>query len=216
MAEIILVRHGQANSSARDEAGYDRLSDLGHQQARWLGEHMATTNPHFDHIVCGDMVRHRETAAGIGHTDTDIDARWNDQSYFALSDALEKETGLPHPASDGDFVTHVGQVFDHWQRGVLQNVPETYQAFETRVVAALNDVAERGGRNLVVTSTGVISIVLKHVLDLGHTGHMKVIVQTANTSVHRVEFLHGTFFMAEFGTTPHLDTPERRLKRTHY
>ena len=42
MPHITLVRHGQANSDAKDEDGYDKLSDLGHQQARWLGEH-------FDH-----------------------------------------------------------------------------------------------------------------------------------------------------------------------
>jgi phosphohistidine phosphatase SixA len=37
-ASLVLIRHGQANSAANDEDGYDRLSDLGHQQARWLGD----------------------------------------------------------------------------------------------------------------------------------------------------------------------------------
>ena len=36
MSHVTLVRHGQANSSARDELGYDRLSELGWQQAEWL------------------------------------------------------------------------------------------------------------------------------------------------------------------------------------
>src|SRR6056297_3369689 len=48
VAEIILVRHGQANSHATDEQSYDRLSDLGREQARWLGAHLRTTKPHFD------------------------------------------------------------------------------------------------------------------------------------------------------------------------
>jgi len=42
MGEIILVRHGQANSAADNEDDYDKLSDLGHQQAKWLGEWMRT------------------------------------------------------------------------------------------------------------------------------------------------------------------------------
>ena len=42
MGEVVLVRHGQANSGATDEESYDRLSDLGHQQARWLGIICAT------------------------------------------------------------------------------------------------------------------------------------------------------------------------------
>ena len=31
--EIILIRHGQANTGAKDEESYDQLSDTGHQQA---------------------------------------------------------------------------------------------------------------------------------------------------------------------------------------
>jgi len=38
MSHITLIRHGQANTGARDEQSYDRLSALGHQQAAWLGE----------------------------------------------------------------------------------------------------------------------------------------------------------------------------------
>ena len=41
MSVITFIRHGQANSSATTEEGYDNLSDLGKTQARWLGEHCA-------------------------------------------------------------------------------------------------------------------------------------------------------------------------------
>ena len=66
MTEIILVRHGQANSHAKDEASYDRLSDLGRQQATWLGDHMRRTNPHFDHVVTGTLTRQADTARAMG------------------------------------------------------------------------------------------------------------------------------------------------------
>ena len=39
MSQITLVRHGQANSGAQDEAGYDALSDLGARQSAWLGDY---------------------------------------------------------------------------------------------------------------------------------------------------------------------------------
>ena len=55
MTEIVLVRHGQANNTATDEAGYDRLSPLGLQQADWLGAHMRATNPHFDRVITGTL-----------------------------------------------------------------------------------------------------------------------------------------------------------------
>ena len=59
MGEIILVRHGQANSSARDEEGYDRLSDLGHQQAAWLGDYMRDREGVFYKVISGSLRRHR-------------------------------------------------------------------------------------------------------------------------------------------------------------
>lgn len=37
MSELYLVRHAQASFGA---ANYDQLSDLGHRQSRWLGEHL--------------------------------------------------------------------------------------------------------------------------------------------------------------------------------
>ena len=53
MGEIILVRHGQANSYATTEEDYDRLSELGHQQAQWLGDWFRDHAYQFDHIVSG-------------------------------------------------------------------------------------------------------------------------------------------------------------------
>ena len=38
MSLVYLVRHAQASFGARD---YDRLSELGRQQARWLGDYFA-------------------------------------------------------------------------------------------------------------------------------------------------------------------------------
>ena len=66
MGEITLVRHGQANSSATTEEDYDRLSELGHQQAEWLGEWMQGHEKPFDHVLSGTLRRHRETVAGMG------------------------------------------------------------------------------------------------------------------------------------------------------
>ena len=40
MPEITLVRHGQAKQNATSEEDYDRLSDLGRIQAKWVGEHL--------------------------------------------------------------------------------------------------------------------------------------------------------------------------------
>ena len=47
MSFITLIRHGQANSSATTEEGYDNLSELGKTQARWLGEQIIS--------ICGPI-----------------------------------------------------------------------------------------------------------------------------------------------------------------
>ena len=62
MSEFYLVRHGQASFGAKN---YDKLSDLGHQQARWLGEYFTSRDIIFSQAFMGDMVRHRETTQGI-------------------------------------------------------------------------------------------------------------------------------------------------------
>jgi hypothetical protein len=61
-----------------------------------------------------------------------------------------------------------------------------------------------------------VGAILRRVLGLDTQGHVKLMTQTANTSVHRLEYLHDTFFLAEFNATPHLDTPDRMASRTHY
>ena len=63
MLHLTLVRHGQANSDARDESSYDQLSVLGHQQARWLGAHFTAANVDFDQIYCGTPVSYTHLRA---------------------------------------------------------------------------------------------------------------------------------------------------------
>ena len=71
MSQITLIRHGQANSGAQDETGYDALSPLGKQQAAWLGDYYDAVGERFDRVYTGTLTRHVETAdamtaAGVG------------------------------------------------------------------------------------------------------------------------------------------------------
>lgn len=58
MSNIYLVRHGQAGT--RD--AYDRLSELGHRQAKLLGEYLAGQRLVFSAAYSGSMKRQQETA----------------------------------------------------------------------------------------------------------------------------------------------------------
>jgi len=214
VAEIILVRHGQAMSHATDEQSYDRLSDLGREQARWLGAHLRATDPRFDAVITGTLTRQADTARAMGFEITARDPRLDELSYFALAGAVEAQFGLPAPRDATEFATHLPQVIEHWTSGRLTNVPETYAQFSKRVSGLIDETCQRGGRILVVTSGGVIGMAMRHALGLQDGGMAKLMLQVMNSSLHRLEYVHDTLMVGAFNATPHLDVPERAHART--
>ncbi|MFN3210663.1 MAG: histidine phosphatase family protein [Roseovarius sp.] len=215
MAELILVRHGQANSHATDEDSYDRLSDLGADQARWLGEHIAATNPRFDRVLTGTLRRQVETAHHMGIAVTAQDPRLNELSYFALAQAALDAHAIPVPTDATGFATHLPQVIGLWTAGHLPGVPESFDAFAARITDVLTEQCADAGRTLLVTSGGVIGMALRHVLSLDDTAMARVMLQINNASMHRLSYVHDTLMVAGFNAIPHLDRPDRAHARTY-
>ncbi|MEM8630501.1 MAG: histidine phosphatase family protein [Pseudomonadota bacterium] len=214
MGEVILIRHGQANSAATDEESYDRLSDLGRQQARWLGEWMATQGTGFDRVLAGSLTRHLQTAEAMGMPAPEIDARLNEMDYFNLGEALRQRHGVPMPGPD-DFATHAPRVIAAWHAAEIRG-NETFDEFETRVASVLDAAMEEGRRVLCVTSGGVIGMVVRHLLGLDAARMAHVLLPIMNTSVHKVHVRpHGTY-LAGYNGIPHLDRPDRAHAQTHY
>ncbi len=214
MAEIILVRHGQANSHATDETSYDRLSDLGRQQARWLGEHLRATEPHFDAVITGTMVRQADTARAMGYRITRQDPRLDELDYFAMTAAIEAQFGVPAPREPVEFARHLPQVIEHWATGRIEGLPESFESFAARVTGAIDELCRAGGRVLVVTSGGVIGMAMRHALGLENGGMAKIMLQIMNSSLHRLHHVHDTLMVGTFNATPHLDPPARAHART--
>ncbi len=218
MSFVTLVRHGQANSSARDEDGYDRLSDLGWQQARWLGGHFRQTGERFARVYTGTLRRHVETAQGIGAdcaAPVMRDARLNELAYFTMAQKLEDQHGVAMPLDRESFVDHLPVLFRHWQDGLLHDIPESFEAFEARVGAALRDIAAGDGRALVVTSGGLIGMAMRIVmrLDLAALAHACLAIE--NSSLHRIQPLSTGLAMTQFNAVPHLEAPDRHFARSH-
>lgn len=142
MGDIILVRHGQANSHARTEEDYDRLSELGQTQTAWLGECMRANDNVFDHVLSGMMQRHRQTVAVMGYV-ADEDARANELDYYTLSHALNRMMGEPFSEGDG-FSDHMPKVFAAWKQAEIEGA-EPHHAFESRVADLLAEAAGQGG-----------------------------------------------------------------------
>ncbi len=217
MPHITLVRHGQANTEARDEVSYDKLSDLGHQQARWLGAHMAATGDQFQRVYCGTMRRHAETAQGMALApDSDIirDPRLNEFAYFTLSQLMQEQHGLAVPSAREEFVRHLPTVLGAWERGEIEGAPESFESFYTRIKDAIAEISAGTGAP-VVTSGGLIGTVLRQTLSLDVNGWAGMCLAIMNTSVHRWQMVLDKPLLVQFNGIPHLETPDRHYAQTH-
>lgn len=214
MSQLTLVRHGQANNSAQDEHGYDALSDLGHQQARWLGSYFDVAGERFDRVYSGTMRRHRETARSIGHTDVIEDARLNEVAYFDLAQKMHDQFGIKHPTGREEFIEHLPLVFTAWRDGQIEDTAETFQNFEDRVDDVLHEIAAGEGRALVVTSGGFISMGIRVSMGLEIGSMARMALAIMNTSVHQLHPIGTALSLTQFNAVPHLADPARAEART--
>lgn len=216
MSHVTLVRHGQANTGARDEISYDRLSDLGRQQARWLGAHLSGTGERFARAYCGTLTRHRETAAEMAlGLEMQHDARLDELEYFTMAQLLLEQHGVPMPADREEFVLHLPRLFTVWHEGGLEGAPESFADFEARVSAAVHDIAAGEGRALVVTSGGVIGFAMRATMGLGMAALAHACLAIENSSLHRFQPLATGLALTQFNAVPHLDGADRAYARSH-
>ncbi|MFO7756995.1 MAG: histidine phosphatase family protein [Roseovarius sp.] len=122
--------------------------------------------------------------------------------------------GIPAPVHATEYARYLPQVMGHWARGDLDDVPESFEHFTTRITGLLDEIAHLQGRTLVVTSGGVIGLVMRHALGLDISGMSKVMLQVMNSSLHRMEHVHDMLMLGTFNATPHLDLPDRAHART--
>jgi broad specificity phosphatase PhoE len=213
MAELILVRHAQASFGAQD---YDRLSELGWRQSRWLGEHFAERGAAFDLVVRGSLRRHAETLTGIAQgmgkpMDGAEDPRLNEYDSQALLRA--HLNGGPMPES-GDRRAHFrllrGAMYA-WTEGTLAaTVHEPFNEFRNRVLAALGAIrAGVAQRVLVISSGGPISVILAEVLGMPPRGMVDLNLQTRNTGISELQSGAIRIQCVSFNNVPHLDRPDR-------
>lgn len=230
MADLFLVRHAQASFGTDD---YDRLSDLGFQQSRWLGEALKARELSFDRIAMGSLRRHRETAETMLEAmgiDAPIEVLpgLNEYESFGILGAFEAAASEPLPVIEkGDRRAHFRRLRDAmtaWRRGELDahgggvDGFEPWSAFESRVEnarATLCDIA-KGERVLAVSSGGPISQIVATTLDASHRAAIEMNLQIKNTAISQFVFSrNGGFFLSGFNAAPHLERPDRASAVTY-
>ena len=216
MSTITLIRHGQANSTAKDEVSYDKLSDLGHEQAQWLGDHLRDTAAHHTRLYTGTLRRHIETAEGMTTGLKPIrDARLNELEYFTLGSLMAEQHNIPFPTEQAGFIEHLPAVFQRWKDNELAGAPETYIQFQTRIREVLIEISTGTGPALVVTSGGLIAHVIGQQMELSVAATARTAIAIFHTSMHQLHPIGGHLSPVLFNATPHLDTPARSLSKTN-
>ena len=226
MSELFLVRHAQASFGTDD---YDRLSPLGHRQSKWLGEYFRSRNIEFDQVICGAMVRHRETFEGIaygmglsaGHFHTF--PQWNEFEFEGLVAAYLSTRPHEQPAEDAarnEWFLILRKALKAWSEDRLEgDLPESWADFERRIVEGLSKATglqESGGKVLVVSSGGPISMAIRQILSAPASTMIKINLQTRNSSFSHFFFNQRTIELSGFNHVPHLDHPDRSDAVTYF
>jgi len=223
MAELYLVRHGQASFGAAD---YDRLSERGEQQSVWLGEYFARQDIVFDRVICGTLRRHEQTVdgilrgMGISGTRYEQHAGLNEYDFQGLFAALGEDFPELTRLASGSMRDHyraLKQVLHLWSEDKIRGpVPETWVAFQQRVAEARAVIQAGGGqRVLTVSSGGPIAVTAQQVLAAPPASAIALNLQIRNSSVSQYFFNAESFQLATFNGLPHLDDPERRGFQTY-
>lgn len=209
MAELIVVRHGQASFGA---SNYDELSDLGRQQSRALGETLRALDWMPDRVITGSLARQKQTLAEMGFDlAPEQHDGWNEYDFH---DLLHSRFGGKAPEDViTDRKTHfraLRETLAEWQLGGIPEARESWQEFCTRVEQArLHAVQEEAERVLVVSSGGAISRLVASCLELPNAQMIALNLQVKNSSTSRFVFSKKKFFLNEFNSVPHFHSVER-------
>lgn len=215
MAELIVVRHGQASFGATN---YDELSDLGRQQSRALGETLRALDWVPDRVITGSLERQKQTLAEIGFdTPAEQHAGWNEYDFH---DLLHSRFGGQAPTEViTDRKTHfraLRETLADWQLGGIPEARESWLEFCARIEQArLHAVQESAERVLVVSSGGAISRLIAACLDLPNEQMIALNLQVKNSSTSRFVFSKEKFFLHEFNSVPHFHSVERAALMTY-
>lgn len=211
MAELLVIRHGQASFGAQD---YDALSDLGHQQSEVVGRYLRDMGWRPDRLITGSLRRQEDTLNAMGFDQaSEMHAGFNEYDFHDLLHS--KYGGKPPDTVMQDRKTHFRTLRDtvlDWQRDAIDGVQENWADFVGRVAAAKAFAMDTDARRvLVVSSGGVIGQLVASTLQAPSAMMMELNLQIKNASLHRFVFSKGRVMLTEFNATPQFDEKPQLL-----
>lgn len=238
MSYIYLIRHAQAGT--RDN--YDVLSELGQEQARRLGRHLATQGIELAAVYAGGMRRQQHTAElacemmareGLSVPDLTVDERWNEFSllsvYRAIArrmmeddeqfarDAREMQEAIrrdPH-TTGGATGRCDAAVIRAWMENRYNDYEgESWASFRSRITGCANCFSNNGSEKSVAVFTSATPVAIHASAALGLTDEklLSILGVIYNTSVTVMRARDGDLRLFTFNATPHLTASTRTFR----
>ncbi|GGC73707.1 histidine phosphatase family protein [Undibacterium terreum] len=210
MAQIYLVRHGQASFGSQN---YDQLSELGQQQAQHLGQWLDRSGFSASRVVAGTMKRHQQTAqacmaelpaARQPASEWEIDAGFNEYDHHevmvrhvpAFEDPTEVKRFLASsPNAKNEFQSMFQAAMARWMDGKHDaEYVESWPVFRQRCIDALErqiNHAQPAKSIVVFTSGGTISTLCQYVLGIPDRNVAELNWSLVNSAVTKLMFQTG-------------------------
>ncbi len=200
MTELILIRHGETdwNRELRFQGQVDvPLNTIGHAQAQRVATQLAGES--FQHLVCSDLLRTRQTAMPAAQTLRMLainDPALREQNFGVVDGMRAQDIQTQYPqawlgwtAFDADFAFEGG---------------ESTRNFHGRVMSAMRHLAEtlQGQRLLIVTHGGVLDMVYRTALGLPLSGPRQGVIP--NGAINRVRVAGDRVDIVSWAETDHL------------
>lgn len=225
MAEIILIRHGQASFGKEN---YDLLSSLGQQQCFELGKsHKGHLQP--DRLISGTLERQQQSlkawqegfdSKGMAEASINVEqmAHFNefdteDVIAVAFPEFESRENMMRHLMASENPKKTFHKLYQKavglWVNAEINGYKESFQAFNERVINGLNSViksSEPGSTTAVFSSAGPIALCLQQGLGLNAASAFSLNEVMANSSVSRLVFNQsGQLNLSYFNCFAHLN-----------
>lgn len=217
MGELYLVRHGQARFLTDD---YDRLSELGQQQARLLGRYWAGRKQSWDQVWCGPLNRHKQTHDAVVEQYRDCDqvippaqilAELAEIPAFEILQEYGPDMTTSAKLSQAEKVEAFkaqNQILRQWIGGESFGSHDSWRTCRERAEATLDRLAQSvssGGRSVVFGSGGSICLMLAGVLGLDDEAAWDLALAMTNTSWNQLRVSSRRKTVMTFNSRPHLE-----------
>lgn len=197
MAELLVIRHGQASFEA---ANYDCLSQAGRLQARRAGDWLRAAGWVPDRVLTGTLTRQIDTASEMGFSPDEADAGFDEYD----SRAFLARRPAPEGADKRAYFRHLRGLVHDWIDGEA-GTGETWPAFCARVAQARARATRPGAqRVLAISSGGVVGRLVAESLGAPERAMMALNLQVRNTAMTRWIYSERGFHLHSFNCLPHL------------